>query len=279
MFYQQPPTNLTPGQATGRFTINKQVVDLKHAYARLIKWDLFDETQNDFNVWLTEKPVAAEALTDDDDVLQKSTDGVVLVYTSTGILDRWLPNILSGGEFNPLPGVERDYVRHSNAAIEGRLFSAFPIFVEGREHEINVLFNASMLPPLVSDGPVSAREGGEQLPADGGDPMKAYLAAMERMKGIKNFDEGISTWSSLVTKDAAERIKKDLQSVTAEQRQLLVDVFAPLENPKLTGALTTDNKATLRFSGTAKGEKAEEVVNMHLEDGQWKIGRREIRVD
>src|SRR5688572_20176234 len=144
---------------------------------------------------------------------------------------------------------------------------------------MDLLFNATMLPSRATNGPVTASEGGEQLPADGGDPTKAYLAAMERMKGVKNFDEGISTWSSLVTKDAAERIKKDLQSVTAEQRQLLVDVFAPLENPKLTGGLIKDDKATLRFSGAAKGENAEEVVNMHLEDGQWKIGRREIRVN
>jgi hypothetical protein len=99
------------------------------------------------------------------------------------------------------------------------------------------------------------------------------------MKGVKNIDEGLSTWSGLVTKDAAERIKKDVQSLTGEQRQVLVDVFAPLENPKLTGGLIKDNKATLRFSGASKGQRAEEVVNMHLEDGQWKIGRREIRVN
>ena len=142
-----------------------------------------------------------------------------------------------------------------------------------------MLFNAQILSPKGSDGPVSASEGAEQLPADGGDPTKAYLAAMARLKGVKNLDEAISTWSSVVTREAAERLKKDVFSVTQEQRQLIVDAFAPLDGAKLTGGLIKDNKATLRFSGTSKGDIAEEAVNMHLEDGQWKIGRREIRVD
>ncbi|HEX6284253.1 MAG TPA: hypothetical protein VFZ71_05235, partial [Pyrinomonadaceae bacterium] len=160
-----------------------------------------------------------------------------------------------------------------------RLFSVFLIELRDRAYKMDLLFNAAMLPPAASDGPVTTSEGGEALPADGGDPAKAYLAAMERMKGVKNFDEGISIWLSLVSKDAVERIKQDAQSLSAEQRRLLVEVFAPLENSRLTGGLIKDNKATLRFAGTSKGEKAEEAVNMHLEDGQWKIGRREIRVD
>ena len=159
------------------------------------------------------------------------------------------------------------------------MFSLFLVELRDRAYKMDLLFNATMLPSTATDGPVSANEGGERLPVDGGEPTKAYFAAVEKMKGVKNIDEGLSTWSNLVTKDAAERIKKDVQSLPGEQRQMLVDVFAPLENPKLIGGLIKDNKATLRFSGTSKGEKAEEVVNMHLEDGQWKIGRREIRVD
>ena len=84
---------------------------------------------------------------------------------------------------------------------------------------------------------------------------------------------------TLVTKDAAEKIKRDVPSLSEEQRKLFLEVFAPLENSQLKGGLIKDNKATLHFAGTSQGKKADEAVNMHLEDGQWKIGRREIRVD
>ena len=276
-FYQQPPTKLSPGQASGQIAIDDRVVNLNHAYARVIEYDFFNETNNVVKVWLSEKPIDEKELVDDRSF--QSGGNVVLTYTTAGPADRSALGIYSGNQFDSLPDVERDYVKAGSDAIEGRLYSVFLVEVRDHGYKPDVLFNAQMLRPAAPDGPVSASDGGEQLPADGGAPTKAYLAAMERMKGVKNLDDGITTWSGLVTKEVAERLKKDVQSVTPEQRQLIVDAFAPLENPKLTGGLIKDNKATLRFSGTAKGQQAEEVVNMHLEDGQWKIGRREIRVD
>jgi hypothetical protein len=56
-----------------------------------------------------------------------------------------------------------------------------------------------------------------------------------------------------------------------------MDVFAPLDDLQLAGGFIKDNSATLRFTGNGREGKATEVVNMHLENGQWKIGRREIR--
>jgi hypothetical protein len=276
-FFVQPSTTLSPGQAKGQIAINDRVVNLSYAYARLIKYDLFDEAQNVYEVWVSEKPIDEKALLNDESL--RNTGNVVVSYVTISAADRSQASVVSGVEFDSLPDVERDYVKLGKDAIEGRVYSAFLVEVRDFGYKPDVLFNAKMLPAADSAGPVSASDGGEQLPADGGDPTKAYLAATEKMKGVKNLDDGITTWSGLVTKEVAERLKKDVQSVTAEQRQLIVDAFAPLENLKLTGGLIKDNKATLRFSGTAKGQKAEEVVNMHLEDGQWKIGRREIRVN
>lgn len=276
-FYQQAATKLSPGQASGQIAIDDRVVNLNYAYARLIEFDLFDETNHVFSVWLSENPIDEKELVDN--LPFQPGSNVVLTYATTGPADRDALGVYSGGRFDSLPDVERDYVRFGKDALEGRLYSPFLVEVRDHGYKPDVLFNARILPPMGADGPVSASEGGAHLPEDGGEPTKAYLAAMERMKGVKNLDDGISTWSDLVTKEVAERLKKDVQSVTPEQRQLIVDAFAPLENPKLTGGLIKDNKATLRFSGTAKGQKAEEVVNMHLEDGRWKIGRRDIRVD
>lgn len=276
-FYQQPSTKLSPGQASGQIAINDRTVSVNHAYVRLIEFDMFDETKHIFKVWLSEKPIDEKALLDDQ--LLEQSGNVVVSYTTNGPADRSQVSVLSGSKFDPVPDVERDYARYGKDAIEARLFSVFLIELRDRAYKMDLLFNATMLPPTAIDGPVSASDGGELLPADGGDPTKAYFAAMERMKTVKNFDEGIAIWPSLVTKEVAEKIKRDAESLPKEQRQVIVDVFAPIENSKLIGGLIKDNKATLRFSGISRGEKAEEALNMHLEDGQWKIGRREIRVN
>src|SRR6185503_4787481 len=77
--------------------------------------------------------------------------------------------------FDEVPGIERDYVRYNNDAIEGRLFS---LLHKDEDHfyKVDVLFNAAVLAPAaVSNGPVTAANGGTPLPADGGAPGKAYL--------------------------------------------------------------------------------------------------------
>jgi hypothetical protein len=134
-----------------------------------------------------------------------------------------------------------------------------------------------MLAAAVSDGPVTAGNGGTALPQDGGPPAQAYRDAIERMRSAKGFDEKMAVWLSVVPSADVEKIRRDLESLSPQQRQLFLDVFAPLDDLQLASAFVKDNKATLRFTGIGREGKATEVVNMHLENGSWKIGRREIR--
>jgi hypothetical protein len=97
------------------------------------------------------------------------------------------------------------------------------------------------------------------------------------MKSAKGFDEKAAVWLSVVPAKESEKIKRDLESLPRQQRQVFLDVFAPLDDLQFAGGFVNNNKATLRFTGTGREGKATEVVNMHLENGQWKIGRREIR--
>lgn len=296
-FYQQPSTKLSAGQASGQLLIDGQAVKFNHAYARLVELDLFDENKNVFKVWLTEKPVDEKVLFDDSAnnllAMKKSGNSYVLTYNTTGPADRSEPNLwwisklaedasdaslrVSSDVFDEIPGIERDYVRYNDDAIEGRLFSSFPIQQEDRIYKVDLLFNAAMLPPAASNGPVTANNGGTALPADGGAPAKAYLAATERMKSAKGFDEKMAVWLSVVPAGDAEKIKHDLESLSPQQRQTFLEVFAPLDDLQLASGFIKDDKATLRFTGTGREGKATEVVNMQLENGQWKIGRREIR--
>ena len=298
-FYQQPPTKLSPGQASGQLVIDGQAVKFNHAYARLTEFDLFDETKNVVKVWLTEKPVDEKVLVDDNAnnllAMKKGGNGYVFTYNTTGPADRSQPSLwwvsqlaedakdaslmASSDVFDEIPGIERDYARYDKDAIEGRLFSSFPIQEQDRIYKVDLLFNAAMLPATVSNGPVTAANGGQALPADGGPPAKAYLTAIERMKSAKSFDDKMAVWLSVVPAADVEKIKRDLDSLSPQQRQLFIDVFAPLDDLQLAGGFIKDNRATLRFTGTGREAKATEVVNMHLENGEWKIARREIRED
>jgi hypothetical protein len=298
-FYQQPPTKLAPGQASGQFGLNGTLVNLNHAYARLVEFDMFDENKNVFKIWFTQQPVEAAMLSGENAnflrTMKQGGNNFILTYTTNGPDDRaepalWLVDQLRDGATDEdmleskdlllrIPDLERDYAKYDRNNIEGRLYSEFLVGSRNHMYKVDLLFNAAVLPPVAADGPVTAGEGGKALPSDGGAPAKAYLAAIERMRSAKGFDEGIAVWLSVVTADLAGKIKQDIQSLSPQQRQELVDVFAPLENEQLTGGLIKDNKATLRFNGMAQGSKAVEAVNMHLENGEWKIGRREIRVD
>ena len=146
-FYLQPPTKLSAGQASGQLLIDGQAVKLNHAYARLVELDLSDENKNVFKVWLTEKPVDEKVLVDDSAnnllAMKKSGNAYVFTYTTTSPTDRNQPNLwwvsqlaentndaslqASSDVFEEIPGIERDYTRYDKEAIEGRLFSAFPI--------------------------------------------------------------------------------------------------------------------------------------------------------
>ena len=296
-FYQQPATKLSAGQASGQLVIDGQAVKFNHAYARLVELDLFDENKNVLKVWLTEKPVDEKVLVDDSAnnllAMKKSGNGYIFTYNTTGQTDRAQPHLwwvnqlaentndaslqASSDVFDEIPGIERDYTRYDKEAIEGRLFSAFPIQELDRIYKIDVLFNAAMLPPAVSNGPVTANNGGTALPADGGDPAKAYRSAIDRIQSAKSFDEKVAVWLSVAPAAEIPKIKRDLEALPPAQRQMFIDVFAPLEDLQLASGFIKENKATLRFTGTGREGKATEVVNMHLENGEWKIGRREIR--
>ena len=293
-YYQQPPTNLALGQASGQIEFDGVTIKLNHAYARLVDLDMFDETRNVFKIWLTGKPVDANALQNDSATellaMKQSGNSLVLSYTTAGPTDRddpiaWLVAGVREGMHNEqlsevfarTPGIERDYVRCDKDAIEGRLYTPFQVSNASHLYKAELLFNATMLPPTAMDGPVTASTGGTAMPADGGEPAKAYLAAGERLRAASDGEKKYAVWLSVLPSAEAEKFKRDVDKLGPAARGALVDIFAPLDDLRLIGGFIQGNKATLRFTGTGREGKATEAVNMHLENGQWKIGRREIR--
>jgi hypothetical protein len=51
-----------------------------------------------------------------------------------------------------------------------------------------------------------------------------------------------------------------------------------IDNPQVEGGFIRDDKATLWIKGTQEGVKVTKRLNMHLENGRWKMGKGEIRI-
>jgi hypothetical protein len=173
-----------------------------------------------------------------------------------------------------IPGTESDYARFDDRAIEGRLYTMSPVKRFEHTYKIEVLFHAAIVQPNAANAPVTTRNGGQPLPADGGAPGKAYLQALEKMRGPKNFAEMLEVWQSIATAEIAAKMKSEFAAVPAEQQDFIFRNFRPPDNPRIVSGLIKDNKATLRIAGTNGVNKYSEVVNMHVENGQWKVGQR-----
>lgn len=298
IFYQQPATKLAPGRASGQFEVDGKPLKIGYAYVRLVEYDFFDETKNTFKLWLTENPVEESAFGDDSAdkllAMKRAGNSAILAYNTTGPNDHnevviWdvkrMPEDASKVDYVTLRfieekiAVEADYVRFDQNTVEGRLYWLFKASSMGTEFKIDLLFNATLLPPAVSERPVTASEGGEALPPDGGAPVKAYLQAMERMRSATNFEQTFEVWTSVITAEQGEKIKRDRPSWTPEAQQLFYDVLRPIENPRILGGLIKGDRATLRVSGAKKGEKILQVANLQLEGGHWKISSTHTRVE
>jgi len=294
VFYRQPPTKLEPGRASGQIEINGKSIKLNYVYARLLDYDFFDEGNNTLKLWFTEQPVEEAALGEDSPknflAMKRGGNGVVLLYHTTPASDPsesevWRVAQISDKTTNfslldfrdlkgTIPGTESDYAKFDDRTIEGRLYTVGSIERFEHTYKIEVLFNAAIVQPNAANAPVTTRNGGQPLPADGGAPGKAYLQALEKMRGTKNFAEMLEVWQSIATAEIAAKMKSEFAAVPAEQQDFIFRNFRPPDNPRIVSGLIKDNKATLRIAGTNGVNKYSEVVNMHLENGQWKVGQR-----
>lgn len=294
VFYRQPPTKLEPGRASGQIEIDGKSIKLNYVYARLLDYDFFDEGNNTLKLWFTEQPVEEAALGEDTPknfvAMKRGRNGFVLLYSTTPARDPgesvvWRVEQISDQTTNfslldlrdlkdSIPGTESDYAKFDDQTIEGRLYTTSPVERFEHTYKIDVLFNATIVQPNAANAPVTTRNGGQPLPADGGAPGKAYLQALEKMRGTKNFAEMVEVWQSIATAEIAAKMKSEFAALPAEQQDFIFRNLRPPDNPRLVSGLIKDNKATLRIAGSNGVTKYSEVVNMHLENGVWKVGQR-----
>lgn len=137
-------------------------------------------------------PVEEAALGEDNPknllTLKRGGNGVVLLYNTTQASDPsesevWRVAQISDQTTNfslmdlrdlkeSVPGTESDYAKFEDQTIEGRLYTVGPIERFRHTYKIDVLFNAAIVQPNAASAPVTTRNGGQPLPADGGAPGK-----------------------------------------------------------------------------------------------------------
>ena len=294
VFYREPPTKLKPGRASGQIEIDGKSIKLNYVYAHLIDYDFFDEANNSLKLWFTEQPVEETAMGDDTPknflAMKRGGNGVVLLYNPTVTTDPGKSTVwrvaqipdqttsFSVRDFmnlqEDIPGTESDYAKLDDQTIEGRLYTMSPVKWFDHTYKIEILFNAAIVQPDAANAPVTTRNGGQPLPSDGGAPGKAYLQALEKLRGTKNFAEIFGVLQSITTAELAANGKSELAGVPVEQQDFIFRLLRPPDNPRIVSGLIKDNRATLRIAGTRNVDKYSEAANMHLENGQWKVGKR-----
>jgi hypothetical protein len=255
--------------AEGNLIIDGQTFKLNHAYASLDS-DPFSENKYTIRVLLSEQPISKDVLDDHTALMNMKKDAnshamevdIDEQHKVTWI-GLWGLGQVSGMDYPFEPAV------FNNQLVEGRLFTAKAETVFDKKWQYDVKFKSSVrVDPYQSFVTAST---GRPLAADGGEAGKAYLdyqAAIRTAKGPGDLDR---FYSKPVLKDRNANPELKELAMEMEKGSLLEDI-------KIVGGFIDGEKATLSVEGKREGESnLRGKVNLHLEDGQWKIGAQAFR--
>ncbi|MEK6282805.1 MAG: hypothetical protein AABN95_20810 [Acidobacteriota bacterium] len=292
VFFVQPPTNLSPGTANGQIVVDGKATRFNYVYARQQKYDLFDEKNNVVKLFFTEKPVPEDALGENIEhylSMKRAGNVYVMLYQLTAKDPSGFPHIWHVGGLadsqthftmetrdldESLMSTDIDLSKFDDSLIDGRLYTPKPYKSFDSTYELDVSFNAQINKPDETDAPVKASQG-QPLPSDGGEPGKAYLAFLKGVEAAGNLKELAQVLETSLSAKPSEEAKKSLASVPVDEEDKTFNLFKTvllINDPRIEGGLVSGDKATLSFTGMDGGQKANGRVNMHLENGQWKVG-------
>jgi hypothetical protein len=157
-------------------------------------------------------------------------------------------------------GLKAELSTNTAMKVEGRVFSPSPLKAMGKEtYTIDVTFAADVIPAL----------SGTALPANGGDPGKAFAAFVAAIHA-KNWN-GIKSGLSPATLPSFE---KDYNT-PAENLTSAIDIlkaWLPLDKSKTTGGmLLSDMEAVLELEGEQFGMRQLVLVRMTKTGAVWQF--------
>jgi hypothetical protein len=255
--------------AEGNLIIDDKTYKLNHAYATM-ESDPFNENEYKIRVLLSEQPLGQDILEDHTALMNLQKDpknhGLEIdidEQRKVTWIGLWGLAQVSGSEYPFEPVVFNERM------IEGRLFTAKAETVFDKKWQFDAKFKSSVrVDPNTSFVTAST---GKPLAADGGEPGKAYLDYQTAIRSAKSSGELDKFYSKPLLKDrTADPELKEL-AWEMEKESVLQDI-------KIAGGFIDGEKATLSIEGKREGEpNLRGKVNLHLEEGQWKIGAQAFR--
>jgi hypothetical protein len=260
------PALATDGKVDGSLTANGKTFALKHAYAQTRK-DPFDKKKSVLVVIVTDQELSPAAASDDMELMQAQDKQQLSGFTATIDADK---AIISGTVFSPAfkkmkqfsgVGVQKlELTAMTATRIAGTVGMAKPDDFFDEKYQYNATFDLPIGKPAGPPPPPVLK--GTPLPANGGEPGKAYTAYLKLLAAgdMKGFLAGVS----------AERSKEASSDPDFKKLFPLLKAMQPT-GVKITGGAIDGNNATLLATGKDDNNVSNGTITMVKEGGAWKV--------
>ena len=259
---------IADGRATGLLKIDGMNVKLAHSIART-KPNSFDEKKTDVVVLLTNEPATNEMLLDDGKLAAAVDSGTLRGLKVTLDSDE-KPYHLSvlvpkGFQLSGSGIWNFDPYDFSNQHVSAKFFTAEEQeFMGERKYSYDVTFAVPVQAIKAPDEITVDASTGTKLPANGGDPGKAYMA----------FDKAARSGNVNELKKLASK-NRPLPDVTPEEMKEMLAMLKALRpaKVKVNGGFVDGDHATLSTEAEDPESKAKMkgTIEMAREDGAWKV--------
>ena len=251
------------GTASGMLTINGKGIPLKYSYA-MDQPNTFNAAKTDIAVLLTEKPLAEGALKgigDLSDAARKQHGWAFFKIDTDGnpiyeLIDH--PSMNSQIQMSGITRAGFLPKRRGKDRVEGSFATSKPEDFMGYKYEIEAEFSAPLLKAKLPE-PLPDAKTGMALPANGGEPGKAYKA--HRM--------------AILIKDIAALRRtapeaKDLSDTDLEKMIDFMQAISPAA-PRVKRGYIKGDRAVLYVEGILEGKKNYGTVELAAKGKTWYI--------
>jgi hypothetical protein len=271
-FYQVKPSGLKVGAAKGWMKRQGVETDLSHAVT-FSEQDMFGD-RSDRKLFLSAGPVTEELLANPNGVEQAlHAAGVPFLRVGLDANDEIQTVMVPADDGNPMnfssTKWQMELAAGSAQELDGRIELSDADANDDDFPRFAVSFHAATR--VIVTGSAITAENGTALPADGGEPGRAYAAMADVLRNATSLEE----LAALRIPHLAEMVR----GVPAEEREAVLAFLKQQgETPyRVVGGFTNKDQATLWLTGVSGEEKLEGRLNLHREAGTWKLGLEAIR--
>ncbi len=249
------------GPAKGTFTVNGKTMNLKYAYATT-KANPFDKKKTDVFVIVTDKDLPEGALFDEFAQMDLSDKGIsgftVEIDADKSVNSGTLfsPAFKKMHQFSSVGKQKVDLKTMTKSSVAGTISMPADDFFD-EKYQFTATFDVPVQ-TKPAEKPVVLK--GTPLPADGGEPAKAWESYRKAMR---------SGDLAAIRKTVAKELVKSTEDPDFKKMLPLIQSMQPKKVKVNGGSVDGDNATLLVDSLDEKDTKG--TVTMHREGGQWKL--------